>query len=190
MRQAGVIAAAGIVALETMVGRLAQDHENALHLAEGLNEIDGLSVSMPGVQTNLVYFRLTTDHLSPTDLVARLWEKGVRIGVEVTGLRAVTHYGIEAQDRGRSRRISADHGGNQSPTVRPLTRPDSDGWRRAQRTRRPMSARCGTALWQLTRRSDGVAKRMCCSAEIQSLVVLIVAALRSGDVVRAEQLMV
>lgn len=98
MRQAGVIAAAGIVALEKMVDRLAQDHDNARHLAEGLNEIEGLSVSMGSVQTNLVYFRVTTDRLTPADLVAELWKKGVGIGLALGGLRAVTHYGIEESD--------------------------------------------------------------------------------------------
>ena len=56
MRQAGVIAAAGIVALETMVDRLAEDHANALRLAEGIAKLPGLRVDLASVQTNIVIF--------------------------------------------------------------------------------------------------------------------------------------
>src|SRR5262247_3094033 len=58
MRQAGIIAAAGIVALERMVDRLAEDHANARALAEGLAKRPGLSVDLASVQTNIVIFRI------------------------------------------------------------------------------------------------------------------------------------
>ncbi len=99
MRQAGIIAAAGIVALETMVERLADDHVNARRLAEGLAETPGLSVDMDRVQTNIVIFELVSDRLTPAEFVARLAERGVKLlAIGGNRLRAVTHYGIEAQD--------------------------------------------------------------------------------------------
>ena len=58
MRQAGVIAAAGIVALEKMVDRLAEDHANARALAEGVAKLPGLAVDLASVQTNIVIFRV------------------------------------------------------------------------------------------------------------------------------------
>jgi len=98
MRQGGIVAAAGIVALEEMVDRLAEDHLNARLLAEGLNEIEGLSVDMRCVQTNLVYFHVDSKKMTPSELVARLREQGVRIALELGTPRAVTHYGIEEKD--------------------------------------------------------------------------------------------
>lgn len=99
MRQAGIIAAAGIVALEQMVDRLAEDHANARRLAEGLAEIPGLAIDLDRVQTNIVIFELTSERLTPAELAARLNNKGVKLlAIEGRRLRAVTHYGIEADD--------------------------------------------------------------------------------------------
>jgi threonine aldolase len=99
MRQAGIIAAAGIVALEQMVDRLADDHVNARRLAEGLAEIPGLAINADRVQTNIVIFELNSERLSPAEFAARLGERGVKL-LAIGGrlLRAVTHYGIEADD--------------------------------------------------------------------------------------------
>ena len=99
MRQAGIIAAAGIVALEQMVDRLAEDHANARRLAEGLAEIPGLAIDLDRVQTNIVIFDLVSERLTPAELQARLDERGVKLlAIEGRRLRAVTHYGIEAKD--------------------------------------------------------------------------------------------
>ena len=98
MRQAGIVAAAGIVALEQMVDRLADDHRNARLLAGGLNQIEGLSVDMDKVYTNIVFINVTADNIKPDELVIRLAEEGVKILPLVSGLRAVTHYGIEEED--------------------------------------------------------------------------------------------
>ncbi|MBM4467293.1 MAG: low-specificity L-threonine aldolase [Chloroflexi bacterium] len=99
MRQAGIIAAAGIVALEQMVDRLAEDHANARRLAEGLAEIPGLALDLDRVQTNIVIFELVSERLTPAELAAKLGERGVRLlAIEGRRLRAVTHYGIEADD--------------------------------------------------------------------------------------------
>jgi len=99
MRQAGVLAAAGIVALETMVDRLAEDHANARRLAEGLACLPGILLDPARVVTNIVLFGLAPDTLSAAEFVAGLAAHGVRMGaVGPRQVRAVTHYGIEAQD--------------------------------------------------------------------------------------------
>jgi threonine aldolase len=99
MRQSGIIAAAGITALEQMVDRLAQDHENALRLAEGIARTEGLSIELSKVQTNIVYFNIPDDRLTAETLVRRLAENRIKIlQVGPERLRAVTHYGINADD--------------------------------------------------------------------------------------------
>jgi len=99
MRQAGVIAAAGITALQEMVDRLAEDHENARRLAEGVAGIGGLSIEPAKVQTNIIYFELDEERMTPTELVTELNKKEVRLlAVGNRRLRAVTHYGISAED--------------------------------------------------------------------------------------------
>lgn len=100
MRQAGVIAAAGIVAVEKMTQRLAEDHANARLLAEGLQSIPGIGLNMEQVQTNMVFFWLEeTVPIDARQLANALQERhNVKIGV--TGprqFRAVTHYWITAE---------------------------------------------------------------------------------------------
>lgn len=95
MRQAGVIAAAGIYALENMVGRLADDHENARVAAEALAHLDGVRLTPPP-QTNLIYFGVDGRDLGT--LANRLEEVGVRCFHEGGRIRWVTHYGIECSD--------------------------------------------------------------------------------------------
>lgn len=97
MRQAGVLAAAGIVALNTMIDRLAEDHANARLLAEGIAEIPGLAIDLSLVQTNIVVFEVLT--MPNTEFVARLAQEGVKV-IPFGGrrCRAVTHYGIERED--------------------------------------------------------------------------------------------
>jgi threonine aldolase len=103
MRQAGVIAAAGIVALREMVDRLAEDHANARALAVGLSEIPGLSIDLARVQTNIVRFALDDERISVADLIGRLRSQGVLMGgMGGRTIRAVTHYGIGASDIDRA----------------------------------------------------------------------------------------
>lgn len=98
MRQAGVIAAAGIIALEHMVHRLEEDHANARMLAEGLDSFPHIAIEPARVQTNIVIFRLRNG-LSDEEFIARLREHGVLMGDMGGGIiRAVTHYGIDAED--------------------------------------------------------------------------------------------
>src|SRR5947207_5233886 len=105
MRQAGVLAAAGIVALEQMVERLAEDHENCKKLAYGLTDYPQIEVNVDRVVTNIVNFwvlngqqqRLT--HAETLQFLARAQEHGVLMGTMGAGvIRALTHYGIEADD--------------------------------------------------------------------------------------------
>ena len=103
MRQAGVLAAAGIVALETMVDRLDQDHANAKRLARGLASLPGSVVDPARVQTNIVIFELAPDALSPAELVKELAAQGIMMGaIGGRRLRAVTHYGIDSEDIDRA----------------------------------------------------------------------------------------
>ena len=99
MRQCGIIAAAGIVALEQMVERIAEDHTHARRLAEGIARIEGLSIDLTRTQTNIVYFELATERLAADRLATELGKKGVKLlPVGPRRLRAVTHYGISAED--------------------------------------------------------------------------------------------
>jgi threonine aldolase len=99
MRQCGVLAAAGIVALEQMVDRLAEDHANAYRLAEGIAQTSGLSLDLETVQTDIVIFDVTSEQITAAELVAALLERGVKMGaISADRIRAVTHYGIESQD--------------------------------------------------------------------------------------------
>ena len=96
MRQAGIIAAAGIVALETMIDRLEEDHENSKRLAEGLAKINGIKVDMASVQTNMVRFDISGLNLSDEVFLQKLRENGVLASTMSKGIvRMVTHRGIE-----------------------------------------------------------------------------------------------
>ncbi len=106
MRQAGVLAAAGVVALEQMVDRLQEDHENARILAEGIAEIPGLEVDLDTVQTNIVFFDVVSGRMSSRQFVEALRPEGVWMLVLGSGrIRAVTHYGIVRQDVDRALRV-------------------------------------------------------------------------------------
>jgi len=99
MRQAGVVAAAGIVALETMVDRLAEDHANAKRLAVALAGLPGIVVDPARVQSNIVIFELRHRGLSPDDLETRLAALGVKLlAIGGARLRAVTHYEVTSGD--------------------------------------------------------------------------------------------
>ncbi|HEX6292551.1 MAG TPA: low-specificity L-threonine aldolase [Herpetosiphonaceae bacterium] len=99
MRQAGVIAAAGIVALEQMVERLAEDHANARSLAEGLAEMPDVQIELETVQTNLIVFRLSPERWSPAAFIQAMREQGVLLGgFGDDRLRFATHYGISRAD--------------------------------------------------------------------------------------------
>ena len=91
MRQAGIIAAAGIVSLESMVERLAEDHSNARLLSRGLAQTAGIVHHPETVQTNIVFFELKDGLGTEADFVRRLDEKGVKVGSSYGRIRMVTH---------------------------------------------------------------------------------------------------
>lgn len=96
MRQAGILAAAGIVALETMVDRLSEDHARARALAERLGKMRGLVVDMGGPATNMLFLSLAESvSLSAKEAAGKLKEHGILVGVVgARQFRLVTHYEI------------------------------------------------------------------------------------------------
>lgn len=95
MRQAGILAAAGIYALERHVARLRTDHEHAKKLARQLQHISAIQIAPQHVETNIVIFDIVDEHRSPAELVAALKEHGVLINaVGGQSYRAVTHLHI------------------------------------------------------------------------------------------------
>ena len=82
-----------------MVDRLAEDHDNAKHLAEGIAHIAGLSIELNRIQTNIVYFETADERFTAEALVGQLADRGIKIlQVAPNRLRAVTHYGISTED--------------------------------------------------------------------------------------------
>ena len=99
MRQAGVIAAAGIVALEQMVDRLAEDHANAQALAVGLSELPWVFVEPVPVRTNILYFRVTQEGADARRVAWLLGEQGVRmLPLDTHRVRAVTNHHVTKDD--------------------------------------------------------------------------------------------
>lgn len=105
MRQAGILAAAGIVALEQMVERLAEDHENCKRLADGLADYPQIDIDVERVVTNILIFSVRNAQQQPSteaetmQFLAKAQEHGVLMGHIGQGkIRAVTHYGIDADD--------------------------------------------------------------------------------------------
>lgn len=99
MRQAGVVAAAGIVALERMRHRLTEDHVNARRLADGIATVDGIEIAPDEIQTNIVMFRLSAELGRPESFIAAMRERGVLLGeLGHQRIRAVTHAGVTAAE--------------------------------------------------------------------------------------------
>ena len=97
MRQTGILAAAGIIAITKMTDRLVEDHANARILAENLVEIPGISVELDAVQTNMVFAHFDWSHLDR--LQSWLDTHGVKICAPLNStIRFVTHYGITKKD--------------------------------------------------------------------------------------------
>jgi len=100
MRQAGVIAAAGVVALEKMVDRLPEDHQRAKNLEQGLAGLKGLKMVKGGAHTNMLFFRLTTQARNTCAVIKeQLKQKGILAGLSGPDeFRLVTHYWINDRD--------------------------------------------------------------------------------------------
>lgn len=98
-RQAGLMAAAGLFALQNNVERLKTDHENARLFAEELADCNGLKLDMERVQTNIVVFEITKDDVNARELLAELKSKGVMINtLGGQKLRAVTHMNVSQEE--------------------------------------------------------------------------------------------
>jgi threonine aldolase len=107
MRQAGILAAAGIVALETMVDRLGEDHARARRLADGLRGVPGLILDPQTPATNMVFMRLQPEVIASTDeVVENLKTRGVLVGaIGERHFRLVVHYWID--DLGVQKTVAA-----------------------------------------------------------------------------------
>lgn len=109
MRQAGIIAAAGIVALDQMIDRLADDHRHARRLAEGLAELPGIAIRLSAVQTNMVLFRVIDPRFTLASFLAAVRERGVLLGELGRGhVRAATHAGVTGSDVDRALAVIAE----------------------------------------------------------------------------------
>jgi threonine aldolase len=103
MRQAGIVAAAGIVALEHMVDRLAVDHANARRLGEGLAALPGLAVDLASVQTNIVIVRVERGPAATEELVKGCAARKVKVhAMGPVAIRCVTHKDVDADDIARA----------------------------------------------------------------------------------------
>ena len=98
MRQAGIIAAAGIVALESMITRLAEDHSNARRLWEGLAQISGIQHDPNTVQTNILFVDINPELGSMTEFVQRLSRENVKVHHVYGRIRIVTHRHVGPED--------------------------------------------------------------------------------------------
>jgi threonine aldolase len=95
MRQAGILAAAGIQALEHHVERLADDHDLAKAIAAGLSEIEGIAIDIGHVETNIVLIRVEAPGIAASDLVREVDDLGVRtFDVSPSEIRLVTHLDV------------------------------------------------------------------------------------------------
>jgi len=99
MRQAGILAAAGIIALEEMTKRLKEDHENAKYFAKRLSEIDGIKLNEKNIHIDMVFFTLDSFYINPDKLVDRLFEKNIKINSPEAGYyRFVCNNDISKKD--------------------------------------------------------------------------------------------
>jgi len=98
MRQAGIIAAPGIIALEKMIDRLEEDHKNARLLADGIAKVDGLAINLGIVQTNMVHFDVGELGITANQFISELEENSVlALTLAENKIRMVTHRGIEKE---------------------------------------------------------------------------------------------
>jgi threonine aldolase len=106
MRQAGIIAAPGLISLRNMTLRLAEDHRNALRLAQGLATIEGILCDPGTVETNIVFFQVVDERFTCQSFIEEAHRQGLNIAELRRGyIRAVTHAGITSDDIGRTLEI-------------------------------------------------------------------------------------
>src|SRR5262249_48752635 len=107
MRQAGIIAAAGVYALQHHVDRLAEDHANAKLLARGLSQIKGITLDPPEPQTNIVYFDVRGMNMFNYEFIKHMEERGVSMSPIGELVRAVTHLDVTREDCQRAVEMAA-----------------------------------------------------------------------------------
>jgi threonine aldolase len=105
LRQAGIVAAACIYALENHVDRLRDDHTNAQRLAEGLSDIPGVQLAGP-VESNMVFFDTNATGMSNADFLTGIQAHGVRMSAVTGSIRAVAHLDISTQDIERAIKVA------------------------------------------------------------------------------------
>lgn len=99
LRQAGFLAAAGLIALEKMTSRLEDDHHNALLLGRELSKIPGIDVNIDDIQINMVFFNMQSTGYDPEKLVNELLNRGIKVNPPENGvMRFVTNYWITTDD--------------------------------------------------------------------------------------------
>ncbi len=99
MRQAGVLAAAGLIALEKMPARLKEDHENARFMAEGLAQVPGIKIDPKKVATNILVFNISRTGMNTADFSRKLAERNVlAAGIDPENMRFVTHMDVSRSD--------------------------------------------------------------------------------------------
>ena len=99
MRQVGLLAAAGIIALEKMTERLGEDHENAKYMAERLSEIPGIEVIKDRLDIDMVFFKMGENVIQEQTLIDSLNMKNIKInGSEAGEYRFVSHIGVSKED--------------------------------------------------------------------------------------------
>jgi threonine aldolase len=108
-RQVGVLAAAGLIALEEGPKRLAIDHENAQLLARGLAEIPGIRIDASKVKTNILFFDVSGTGLSASEVSKRMGARGVRANASTPRtIRMVTHLDVDRAGCERALRVLAE----------------------------------------------------------------------------------
>lgn len=99
MRQAGIIASAGIYSLQNNIDRLSEDHARIRSLAEAISALDSFSIDMETVQTNMVYINVDEEKFSADDVVSELAKKGIDLfSIGPQNLRAVAHLDVDDED--------------------------------------------------------------------------------------------
>src|SRR5690242_4058672 len=99
MRQAGVLAAAGLIALEKMPARLKEDHENAQALAQGLEQVSGIKIDRRKVATNILVFNISATGMNTAEFSRKLAERNVlAAGIDPENMRFVTHMDVSRED--------------------------------------------------------------------------------------------
>ena len=104
-----MIAAAALYALEHNWDRLAEDHDNARHLSEGIANIKGLKIDVPRMETNLVFFEITKPGWTTAKLVEACKERGVGMGTAAGNrIRAVTHLDVSRAEIDTALKVISD----------------------------------------------------------------------------------